>query len=101
LPQPEEGTVNWDQIEGNWKQLRGKVRQQWGKLTDDELDQIEGKREELVGQIQESYGIAREEAERQVVDWERRQLKRPARKLAPAPIAAPEPFSGAAAPMES
>ena len=30
-----------------------------------------GQRDELVGKIQERYGIAREDAERQVSDWER------------------------------
>jgi len=64
--------MNWDRIEGNWKQLKGKFKQQWGKLTDDELDVIAGKRDQLVGQIQESYGIGRDEAERQLKDWERR-----------------------------
>lgn len=64
--------MNEDRIEGNWKQLKGKVQQQWGKLTDDEIDQMEGRREELVGKVQERYGIARDEAERQVDDFERR-----------------------------
>jgi uncharacterized protein YjbJ (UPF0337 family) len=64
--------MNWDRIEGNWKQFKGRARQQWGKLTDDELDQDAGRREELVGRIQERYGIARDEAERQVRDWETR-----------------------------
>jgi len=64
--------MNRDRIEGNWKQLKGKVREQWGKLTDDEIDPIAGKREQLVGRIQETYGIARDEAERQVADWESR-----------------------------
>ena len=64
--------MNRDRIEGNWKQLRGKVREQWGKLTDDQLDQIAGKRDQLVGRIQETYGIERDEAERQVTDWESR-----------------------------
>jgi uncharacterized protein YjbJ (UPF0337 family) len=64
--------MNWDRIEGNWKQFKGQARQQWGKLTDDELDQVEGRREELVGRIQERYGIARDEADRQVRDWEGR-----------------------------
>ena len=64
--------MNWDRIEGNWKQFKGQARQQWGKLTVDELDQVEGRREELVGRIQEKYGIARDEAERQVRDWEGR-----------------------------
>ena len=63
--------MNWDRIEGNWKQFKGRARQQWGKLTDDELDQInKGHREELVGRIQERYGIARDEADRQVREWE-------------------------------
>jgi uncharacterized protein YjbJ (UPF0337 family) len=66
-----EVTMNWDQVKGNWKQVKGKVKQQWGKLTDDELDQIEGKRDQLLGKIQKQYGISKEEAERQVNDWER------------------------------
>ncbi len=62
--------MNWDQIKGNWRQFRGKAQQQWGKLTNDDLDVVEGKREELVGRIQTRYGIVREDAERQVKDWE-------------------------------
>lgn len=64
--------MNWDQIKGNWKQLSGKAKQQWGKLTDDDLDVADGKREELVGRVQARYGIARDEAERQVSEWEGR-----------------------------
>jgi len=63
--------MNWDRIEGNWKQFKGKVKAQWGKLTDDQLDVIAGNRDQLVGKVQESYGIAKDEAERQVSDWER------------------------------
>jgi uncharacterized protein YjbJ (UPF0337 family) len=66
-----EAVMNWDQAKGNWKQFKGKVKEQWGKLTDDELDQIEGKRDQLLGKIQKQYGISKEEAERQVHDWER------------------------------
>jgi uncharacterized protein YjbJ (UPF0337 family) len=62
--------MNWDVVEGNWKQVKGKVKQQWGKLTNDQLDMVSGKRDQLVGKIQECYGIARDEAERQVTDWE-------------------------------
>jgi uncharacterized protein YjbJ (UPF0337 family) len=64
-------TMNWEQVKGNWKQVKGKVKQQWGKLTDDELDEIEGKRDQLLGKIQKQYGLSKEEAERQVNDWER------------------------------
>jgi uncharacterized protein YjbJ (UPF0337 family) len=64
--------MNWDRVEGNWKQTKGKVREQWGKLTDDQLDVIGGRREQLLGVLQESYGIAKDEAERQISDWEKR-----------------------------
>ena len=64
--------MNWDRIDGNWKQAKGKVKEQWGRLTDDHLDVIAGKRDQLVGKIQKSYGVARDEAERQVRDWEKR-----------------------------
>ena len=63
----------WDQIAGNWKQFRGEVRKQWGKLTDDDLEQMHGERDKLVGKIQERYGIAKEEAQRQLDEWERQQ----------------------------
>lgn len=58
--------MNWDRIEGNWKQLKGKVHLQWGKLTDDQIDQLQGNREMLTGKIQELYGVTKEEAEKQV-----------------------------------
>lgn len=62
--------MNWDRVEGNWKQFRGKIREQWGKLTDDDLDRVAGKRDQLAGRLQETYGIGKDEAERQLHDWE-------------------------------
>jgi uncharacterized protein YjbJ (UPF0337 family) len=62
--------MNWDRIGGDWKQFKGSVKEQWGKLTDDDLTRVEGKRDQLVGRIQNRYGIAKDEAERQVKDWE-------------------------------
>jgi uncharacterized protein YjbJ (UPF0337 family) len=63
--------MNWDIAEGNWKQLKGKVKSQWGKLTDDQLDVIAGKRIELAGRIQEAYGITKDEAEKQIEQFEK------------------------------
>ncbi|HLO61743.1 MAG TPA: CsbD family protein [Azonexus sp.] len=62
--------MNWDIVEGNWKQFKGKVKAQWGNLTDDQLDTIAGRRTELAGKIQEAYGISKDEAERQIRDFE-------------------------------
>ena len=62
--------MNWDKVEGNWKQLRGGIRERWGKLTDDDLDVIAGKRDKLIGRLQERYGYAKDEADREVRDYE-------------------------------
>jgi uncharacterized protein YjbJ (UPF0337 family) len=61
--------MNSDQLQGKWKQIKGSVKERWGKLTDQDLDVIAGKHDQLVGTIQERYGIAREEAQKQVDDW--------------------------------
>jgi uncharacterized protein YjbJ (UPF0337 family) len=63
--------MNWDLIQGNWKQLTGKATEQWGKLTNDDLDVIAGKRDQLAGKIQERYGVAKDDAEKQVAEWQR------------------------------
>jgi uncharacterized protein YjbJ (UPF0337 family) len=65
--------MNQDRLRGQWKQVKGKLKEQWGRLTDDDIDVIAGKREQLLGRIQERHGLAREEAERQVRDFEERQ----------------------------
>lgn len=63
--------MNKDTIEGNWKEFKGKVKEQWGKLTDDRLDVINGKRDQLAGEIQQAYGITKDEAEKQIEDFEK------------------------------
>jgi uncharacterized protein YjbJ (UPF0337 family) len=62
--------MNWERIQGNWKQLAGK--EQWGKLTDDDLDVVAGRRDQLAGKIRERYGMAKDEAEKQLAEWERK-----------------------------
>ena len=62
--------MNTDQIKGGWKQLVGKAKEKWGQLTDNDWQIVEEKRDQLVGKVQERYGIGREEAERQVEDFE-------------------------------
>ena len=62
--------MNWDQIEGKWKELKGSAKEKWGKLTDDELTELQGKRDRLAGMIQNKYGFAKEEAEKQIKEFE-------------------------------
>jgi uncharacterized protein YjbJ (UPF0337 family) len=61
--------MNSDQLKGKWKQVKGSIRERWGKLTDDDVDVIAGQRDQLIGKIQERYGVAREEAQKQVDEW--------------------------------
>jgi uncharacterized protein YjbJ (UPF0337 family) len=63
--------MNWDIVEGNWKQFKGKIKAKWGKLSDDNLDVISGKRDQLAGKIQETYGVSKDEAEKQIEDFEK------------------------------
>lgn len=63
--------MNKDILEGKWEQLKGAVREKWGDLTDDDLTQINGSREKLLGKIQEAYGQSREDAEREIKEWEK------------------------------
>lgn len=62
--------MNWDRIEGNWKQFKGSAKAQWGKLTDDHLEVMAGQRTQMAGKIQELYGISKDEAEKQLTEWQ-------------------------------
>jgi uncharacterized protein YjbJ (UPF0337 family) len=62
---------NWDHIAGNWSQWKGRVRERWGRLTDDQLYVVAGRRDQLSGRIQEVYGVTKDEADRQLNNWQR------------------------------
>jgi uncharacterized protein YjbJ (UPF0337 family) len=64
--------MNKDIIQGRWKELKGEVQTRWGRLTDGDLDEINGERTKLLGRLQATYGIAKDEAEKQVKEWEDR-----------------------------
>ena len=64
--------MNWDRIQGEWNQMLGHTKERWGKLTDDDLDVVAGRRDQLAGKIQERYGVAKEEAEMQIAEWQRK-----------------------------
>jgi uncharacterized protein YjbJ (UPF0337 family) len=64
--------MNQDVFKGKWMQMKGEVRRQWGKLTDDDVDQIQGDAEVMAGKLQERYGWGREDAQREVDAFLRR-----------------------------
>jgi uncharacterized protein YjbJ (UPF0337 family) len=68
--------MNKDTLQGQWTQLKGLAREKWGKLTSDDIDMIQGRAEQLVGKIQQRYGIERDEAQRQVDEWNAEAVRR-------------------------
>ena len=61
--------MNEQTLKGDWMVLKGKIKEQWGKLTDDDLDVLEGKRDQLAGTLTKRYGYAKEEAEREIREF--------------------------------
>ena len=68
--------MDWSIIEARWREYRAAAKRQWDKLSEQQLHGTSGKREYLVRRVQEAYALTREEAERQVSDWQARQLDR-------------------------
>lgn len=63
--------MNWDTMKGDWMSFKGKIREKWGELTDDELDRVKGRREQFEGLLQKKFGLAKDEAKRQIDDFEK------------------------------
>ena len=73
--------MNWNNIETGWNDYKANAKQQWNKLTDEQVDGTMGKREQLSTQVQQAYSVSKEEADRQVSDWQSKQVdKQPAAK---------------------
>jgi len=61
--------MNDDRIKGQWKQLSGKLKSRWGKLTDDDLKVADGDSDYLAGKLQERYGMTKDEADKQIREF--------------------------------
>jgi uncharacterized protein YjbJ (UPF0337 family) len=70
--------MNWSTIENGWNDYKANAKQQWSKLSDEQIDNMQGKRENLVSKVQEAYALSKEETERQVSDWQSRQMQKQA-----------------------
>jgi uncharacterized protein YjbJ (UPF0337 family) len=70
--------MNWSTIENRWSDYKAAAKQQWGKLSDDQIDATMGKREQLSSRVQEVYSLSREDAERQISEWQGKQVEKQA-----------------------
>ena len=70
--------MNWSNIETGWKDFKANAKQQWSKLTDAQVSGTMGKREQLSTRVQEAYAVNKEEAERQISDWQAKQVEKQA-----------------------
>lgn len=63
--------MRWGRVQGGFKQLRSKVGRRLRGLAYD--DAMARRHDQIVDNIQSSQGLSREEAARQLRDWESRQ----------------------------
>jgi len=64
--------MNRDRWLGVWKQFMGRAKERCGTLAGDPFAIDAGVREQLLGKIQEQRGAAKEEADRQLTDFMKR-----------------------------
>jgi uncharacterized protein YjbJ (UPF0337 family) len=70
--------MNWSNIEMGWGDFKASAKQQWGKLTDQQISDTLGKRDYLSSKLQEAYALGKEETERQIADWQSKQVEKQA-----------------------
>ena len=68
--------MNWSSIESGWNDFKANARQRWDKLSDEQVSDTQGKRADLSTRVQEAYSVTKEEAERQISDWQRKQVEK-------------------------
>ncbi|WP_208300003.1 general stress protein CsbD [Aquabacterium sp. A08] len=64
--------MNWNLMQGNWAHIAARAQERWGRLIDDDVRPVPNQREWLLERIQMRYGVLQDEAERQILNWERR-----------------------------
>lgn len=72
--------MNWSTIESGWTDYKATAKQQWSKISDEQMEGTAGKRDNLSTQVQQAYAVNKDEAERQISDWQSKQVDKPAAK---------------------
>lgn len=62
--------MDWSTIESCWDQFKSSAKLRWGKLSVDQINGMAGKREDLLNRVQAAYALTKEEAERQIAEWQ-------------------------------
>ena len=70
--------MNWTNIESGWNDYKASAKQQWSKLSDQQVEGTMGKREQLSTSVQQAYALSKEETERQISDWQSKQVEKQA-----------------------
>jgi uncharacterized protein YjbJ (UPF0337 family) len=70
--------MNWSNIESGWNDFKATARQQWSKLSEQQISDTLGKRENLSLKVQEAYALSKEDTERQISDWQAKQVEKQA-----------------------
>ena len=70
--------MNWSNIETGWNEYKADVKQQWSKLSDEQITGTQGKRESLSSRVQEAYALTKEDTERQISEWQSKQVEKQA-----------------------
>ena len=68
--------MNWSNIETGWNDFKANARQQWSKLSEQQINDTLGKREQLSASVQRAYALSKDEAERQISDWQSKQVQK-------------------------
>ena len=64
-------TIEKDKVEEKWTQVITEIKNRWSSLSVDDILQINGSKELLIIRIQEKCGKGKNEAEKEVDDFER------------------------------
>ena len=70
--------MNWTHIEDGWNEYKASAKQQWNMLTDLQISDTLGRRQFLASKVQEVYALSKEETERQISDWQSKQVEKQA-----------------------
>ena len=68
--------MDWSAIESRWQEYKVAAKRQWDKLSEAQLSGTRGNREYLLKRVQEAYSLSRDEADRQLADWQDRESER-------------------------